>query len=179
MSKKYTTADIHAFHRSIRKFCPTTRSGDDEYHMTRLIQENWNKTVGPNDEVIIIGDVSFGRFRETQEFLDGLNGRLTLVLGNHDNPTKMKALDRFEEITHYKETSHMGERIVFFHYPIFEWNQIHRGAIHLYGHVHGRKLSMPEGRCRDVGMDTGNNMTPYLLDDIVKEMLQKPIRCHH
>ena len=27
-------------------------------------------------------------------------------------------------------------KVVLFHYPIFEWNAAHYGAIHLHGHIH-------------------------------------------
>lgn len=36
------------------------------------------------DEVVIIGDLSWGKAEETNELLDRLNGRLYLIQGNHD-----------------------------------------------------------------------------------------------
>lgn len=32
-----------------------------------------------------------------------------------------------------------GERIVLCHFPIAEWNGFHKGAYHIYGHIHNRK----------------------------------------
>lgn len=179
MSKKFITSDTHFFHRSIRKFCPASRQGDDEVHMTELMIEAWNNKVAPNDLVYHLGDVSFGKKEETKDVLHRLNGNIILILGNHDNEENMKQMKRFDEVTRYKEIRHNGERCILFHYPIFEWDQLHRGTIHFYGHVHGRGLPMPEGRSCDVGIDTRTDMAPYSLDEIVEQMLGRPIRCHH
>ncbi len=32
-----------------------------------------------------------------------------------------------------------GERIVLCHFPIAEWNGFHKGAYHIYGHIHNRR----------------------------------------
>ena len=179
MSKKFITSDTHFFHRSIRKFCPKSRHGNDEVHMTQLMVEAWNNKVAPNDIVYHLGDVSFGKFEETKRVLHQLNGNIILILGNHDNEENMKQTKRFVEITRYKEIRHNGERCILFHYPIFEWDQLHRGTIHFYGHVHGRELTIPDGRACDVGIDTKTDMAPYSLDERIESMLKRPIRCHH
>lgn len=35
-----------------------------------------------------------------------------------------------------------GERIVLCHFPIAEWNGFHKGAYHIYGHIHNRKAGV-------------------------------------
>lgn len=56
-------------------------------HVTRL-EENWNKTVGPEDTTVIVGDLSWGMSLAEAEadfrFLDRLNGEKILLKGNHD-----------------------------------------------------------------------------------------------
>ncbi len=54
----------------------------------RKIQENWLRTIGPEDTAVITGDHSWGRnlkeCREDLEFIAGLPGRKILLRGNHD-----------------------------------------------------------------------------------------------
>lgn len=147
--------------------------------MNELMIEQWNKQVSNNDLVYHLGDVSFGNMNETRDVLSKLNGRIVLILGNHDKHETMKQLKRFESIHNYLEVGYKGHKFVMFHYPIFEWNQLHRGYIHLHGHVHGRNLPMPEGRMMDVGIDTRTDMGLYSLDEVIELMKDKPIRCYH
>jgi calcineurin-like phosphoesterase family protein len=69
-------------------------------------------------------------------------------------------------------------QISLFHYPINEWNKIHRGAWHLYGHVHGNNNI--EGKALDVGLDGPlSNYTPLSFEEIEVFMEDRPILSHH
>ena len=65
----------------------------------RRIEENWSRTVGPEDVVLVAGDVSWAMdlegARPDLEFLSRLPGRKVLVRGNHDywwkSRTRMRA----------------------------------------------------------------------------------------
>jgi hypothetical protein len=64
------------------------------------------------------------------------------------------------------------------HYPIYEWDQMHRGAVHFYGHVHGAVTGMEKYRARDVAFDaTGRVVSDF--DMMVKDALKGEIRSHH
>ena len=52
--------------------------------MNEYMIEKWNAKINKNDEVIILGDFSWGNARQTQEVLDRLKGRLYMIKGNHD-----------------------------------------------------------------------------------------------
>jgi len=173
------TSDTHAYHKSILKFCPKSRFGADHEEMTELMIKKWNETVGPDDVVYHLGDVSFGGSEATAKYLKRLNGIIHLVLGNHDSEDQMRKMNRFESIHNYLEIIVQGVPWILFHYPIFEWNMMHHGSVHLYGHVHGRKMEMPEGRCMDVGMDTRTDMGLYTIREIKSLVLNKPVRDHH
>jgi predicted phosphohydrolase len=58
-----------------------------ENHFQRL-NKNWRATVGPDDTVIIPGDVSWATYisqiREDFKFIDGLPGHKLISKGNHD-----------------------------------------------------------------------------------------------
>ena len=52
--------------------------------MNEVMIEKWNKKVHARDEVVILGDLSLGNGKETNEILCRLKGRLCLIRGNHD-----------------------------------------------------------------------------------------------
>lgn len=178
----FITSDIHFSHKNIPKFCPWSRGefeGDIEA-MDRFIIKTWNRMISPGDQVYIIGDVFFCNYGKAIQLLGALNGKLTLVYGNHDKVIRKnpELQNMFSGGLHeYLEVRYNGHMIVMFHYPILEWNKMHHGSIHFYGHLHGSKNDH-KGRCKDVGLDT-NNCKPYLLDDAIAETLKKPIITHH
>ena len=108
--------------------------------------EKWNKKVHARDEVVILGDLSLGNGKETNEILCRLKGRLYLIRGNHDERyLRDKDFDaaRFEWIKDYAEIHDNKRKIVLMHYPIFCYNgQFRRGAdgtpltYMLHGHIH-------------------------------------------
>ncbi len=44
----------------------------------------WNRKVKPEDEVFHLGDFAFLSQKQTGEIAERLNGRMLLILGNHD-----------------------------------------------------------------------------------------------
>jgi calcineurin-like phosphoesterase family protein len=62
--------------------------------------------------------------------------------------------------------------------PILEWDQMHRGAVHLFGHVHGKTSGLEQFRARDVGMDA-TGMIAVSMEDIIKDAMKGEIKSHH
>jgi len=110
------------------------------------IIERWNKTVAKLDTVFVLGDFCFGQ----PWMLDGLNGQLHLVEGNHDSKAT-KRHDRWESVTPYKELKYEGVLFVMCHYPFESWRKSHYGSIHLHGHCHGNSREVVNRW--DVGVD--------------------------
>lgn len=52
--------------------------------MDETLISNWNAVVGPEDEVFHLGDVALGDKDRWVDIFKRLNGRKTLVIGNHD-----------------------------------------------------------------------------------------------
>ena len=73
--------------------------------MNAYMLQRWNEKVRKNDEVVILGDLSWGKAEETNELLGKLNGRLYLIQGNHDRFLKNKDYNasRFVWIKPYEE----------------------------------------------------------------------------
>ena len=133
----YYIADLHFGHQNIMAF-DNRPFIDVEEHDAVLIK-NWNMVVDIDDDIYIIGDISWYNSTKTIEILKQLNGRLHLVKGNHDskilkNPELRKL---FVEICDYKEiTDDDGLGIILCHYPIHCFKNHYYDWIHLYGHVH-------------------------------------------
>ena len=179
--RRFITSDIHFFHNGILRFCPDSRPYKDVTEMNEDIIQKWNTKVNWNDEVWILGDVSFGKPEETVRFMNRLNGTKHLVVGNHDRKLLNHAPFRlsFSSVQDYAIISHEGTKCVLGHFPFLEWEGCHKGYISFYGHVHGTRMEAIEKyRCMDVGMDT-NNCTVYDLDTVVRLMLKKEILTHH
>lgn len=133
----YYIADLHFGHKNCMAFdnreFPSIEAHDEE-----LIRR-WNNVVGYEDDVWILGDVSWYNATKTNAILDRLNGNLHLCIGNHDKKLlrNQDFRNKFVEITHYKEIDLEGDKgVVLSHYPIPCYNKHYYGWYHLYGHVH-------------------------------------------
>lgn len=133
----YFIADTHFGHKNCMAFDNRPFKSIEE-HDQKLI-DNWNKTVGIDDDVYWLGDIGWHRSLKTLEILNQLNGAIHLIRGNHDNKI-LKNRDvqsRFIEIVDYKElTLSDGKGLVLCHYPIPCFKNHYYGWYHFYGHVH-------------------------------------------
>ena len=178
---KWITSDLHFGHANIMKFCPVTRAGfTDVTHMDEQMIREWNRDVKPEDEVFILGDVAFCNAEKAASIMQRLNGTKILIEGNHDSKNLQHQVfrDCFKEVHKYLRYNHNGQIVCMFHFPIFEWDQMHRGAVHFYGHVHGKPTGLEKYRARDVAFDaTGRVVSNF--DMMVADALKGEIKSHH
>lgn len=180
MSDVFFTSDTHFFHKNILKFCPDTRIGADHLEMTELMVVAWNGRVKTDDIVYHLGDVSFGKSDKTAALLKRLNGNIHLIQGNHDGGVVQgESRKRWASVKNYDSVKVGGETIVLFHYPIVEWDKMHYGAWHLFGHVHGKDMGLSDRKAMDVGVDTRKDMAPWSFEEIRKVMKDRPVFSHH
>ncbi|MBP3869360.1 MAG: metallophosphoesterase family protein [Faecalicoccus sp.] len=141
---RYYIADTHFFHKALNTKMDC-RGFADVYEMNEYIIHQWNSKVRKNDEVVILGDFSWGNAEETMSVLEQLNGRLYLITGNHDRFIKDKKMDlsRFIWIKDYAELHENKRKVVLCHYPIVCYNGQYRKDINgnpstymLHGHIH-------------------------------------------
>lgn len=180
--KTFITSDIHFSHKNIMSFCPDSRArfkGDVAYMDNKIILE-WNERIGEEDLVYILGDVAFCPWERAVSYLRSMNGRKILVKGNHDSKLvkSPQFVECFESVHDYLKITHNGTQVVMFHYPIAEWDQMHRGAVHFYGHLHGGRSGLEKYRAVDVGMD-GNMCYPHDMDHLIAMALKGEIKQHH
>lgn len=141
---RYYISDLHFYHESLLTKMDERGFADCE-DMHEYMIKRWNDKVRPQDEVIILGDVSMERGKRTSDILERLHGRLYLIVGNHDIYLKDRRFDaaRFEWIKPYEEMHDNKRKVILSHYPIFCYNGQYRRdkegrpkTYMLYGHVH-------------------------------------------
>ncbi len=127
-------SDPHFGHYNIIEYQNRPFSTTDE--MDEAMIENWNRVVGKKDRVFLLGDVSVYKQDKTQEILDRLYGRITLVLGNHDKRSKMAKTGRFDLVSPYPIL--FEEFFLLSHEPVFVNEQCPFCNVH--GHTHLNKF---------------------------------------
>jgi len=183
MSKIFITSDNHFSHRKIHKFCPKTRPHAEIDEMDRAMIARWQEQVSLEDDVFVLGDVFFCDSQKARNIMNQLPGQKHLIYGNHDEPirTDIKLQNMFASIQEYKELNNSLGMWIFFHYPIWEWNKIHRGAYHCHGHIHERLADVP-GRIANVCVDSPTfgtgDYSLYELETVKRYLDKCPIRTH-
>ena len=99
----YFISDLHLGHKNVLKFDNRPFINIEEHDKT--IIDNWNNKVNDNDDVYVLGDISWHNATKTIEIFKQLKGRIHLIQGNHDNRIlKNKELyNLFVEVVDYKE----------------------------------------------------------------------------
>ena len=140
MGKMFFISDLHFGHKNCLAF-DNRPFKDIEEHDSMLIRM-WNNVVGIDDDVWILGDISWHNATKTIEIFKQLNGIKHLCRGNHDSKLlrNKQVQELFVEICDYKEIQLDNKYgIVLSHYPIPCYNHHYYGWYHLYGHVHDGK----------------------------------------
>ena len=178
----WITSDLHFGHQNIMKFCPQSRArfNNDVNYMNEAMVIEWNSLVQPNDLVYILGDVAFLPASKAVQYLKRCNGRKILVKGNHDRKLVADAEFRgcFESIHDYLDITYNGTKVCMFHYPIAEWDQMHRGAVHFHGHLHGGVSGLENFRARDMGMDA-TGFIVVSMERAIADAMTGQIKGHH
>ena len=96
-SKIYFTADTHFGHTNIIRYCGRPFETKEEHD--RVLIENWNNKVQPQDVVYHLGDFGFGTPDDLRKIAAKLQGKIHFIRGNHDKPTILDVIGgRFASI---------------------------------------------------------------------------------
>ena len=79
----YFISDLHFGHENCLVFDNRPFKSIEEHDAT--IIKNWNDVVGMDDDVYLLGDISWYNATKTIEIFNQLNGRIHLIRGNHDS----------------------------------------------------------------------------------------------
>lgn len=180
-SKQLYVADWHYGHANILHF--DNRPFTSLIEMNKDLVERWNRAVGEDDTVYILGDMFWCRDQEASAVMQDLSGRKVLVRGNHDRVKQPEFRGMFESIADYLEVEDGGRHVALCHYPIPCFKNHFYGWYHLYGHVHSsyewnmmehtkhlmRELYDKPCEMYNVGvMMPWMDYTPRTLDEILK-----------
>ena len=171
----FFTSDTHFNHANIIKFC--NRPFKDVEQMNETMIANWNRVVGMDNTVFHLGDFCLGGAAEWTKVLDRLNGRIFLIMGNHDlKNLRQGFIGRFEHVAMQMHIMVGKQRIYLCHYPFLCFEGGYKNVWQLFGHVHSRKSNMgiDAGRLQhlfptqyDVGVDN-NDFTPVSFEQVQK-----------
>lgn len=141
---RYYIADCHFFHKAVNTQMDC-RGFESVEEMNEYMIQQWNSRVRKNDEVVILGDLSWGSYEETLEILNQLKGKKFMIRGNHDRFLEDKNFDEslFNWIKDYAELSDNKRKVILSHYPIACYNGQYRRdgegnpkTYMLHGHIH-------------------------------------------
>jgi len=189
----FFTGDTHWGHANILRYCrrPWLREGDldkdGKWVSDKVAKERademdedminkWNSKVGLKDYVYHVGDIFFGKYYKDKfaywhSIRSRLNGKILLIIGNHDANIGSPRPYGLEGKTMMHIMKIDGHKITLCHYAMRVWDDSHFDEIHLYGHSHG--MAPPIGKSWDVGVDV-NNFAPLAWDEIVEIMKNRP-----
>lgn len=178
--KVFFTSDTHFSHTNIIKYCSRPFESVDE--MNEALIKNWNKVVPKDGIVFHLGDFGFMGSQKFKEITDRLNGKIYLVIGNHDwKMLKDGSMARFETVSQQLYIQVEGQKIYLNHFPMLTfagcWREPDRCTWQLFGHVHSGPLNqtgLDNSRLNnllptqyDVGVDN-NNFTPVKFTTVKK-----------
>lgn len=178
--ENWFTSDTHFGHANVIKY--SNRPYADTNEMDEALISNWNAKVKPHDNVFHTGDVFFCSKQRGIEILERLNGKITLIMGNHDRRIRRDESfkSKFANVVDYHELNINKQIIVMSHYPMLTWRNSGYGSWMLHGHSHGSMRYPFNGKIHDIGVDP-NNYAPICFDELKAIMDAKPISVldHH
>lgn len=174
--KRFYISDMHFFHKEIISDCNRPYNSLKEMHND--IIKKWNKKVGKNDIVYIVGDVATTsteeELLEVVNIFKILNGKKVLVVGNHDRDSikNFRFRQCFSIIKDYVRLYDNGKRVILFHCPIESWEGDTKGVIHMHGHIHNEPIKSRKNRY-NVSVDVMDFEPKTLNEIILKNNVEK------
>ncbi len=159
-SKIWLIADSHFFHKNIIKYC--NRPFCSTLEMNEVLIKNWNSVVKNSDRVFMLGDFCLAGKDQIIEVGRQLNGRKTLILGNHDHASLKTYYEAgFEMVSKYPIL--IEDKFLLSHHP----RQVGADLYLIYGHIHDNPLEQKIDNSFCVSVER-INYTPISLDEIKK-----------
>lgn len=136
-------SDTHLGHDRILFYEPIRKAWcQDVAEMDERIVAEWNARVQPDDWVLHCGDFSFGPKETIAGFRRRLNGKILLVVGNHDRSPKVMAGVGMDVAVKRFEFTVEGRRYIARHNPAsFTVEEAERADVLLHGHLHSNPIS--------------------------------------
>lgn len=123
-----------------RRYC-----GDDVEKMNNWLASRWDKTIGEDDTVFLLGDVAAGMpLEQVAEWITARPGRKHLILGNQDldeDPNDRAWLAAgFDSVAMEARIMFHQTEVTLSHYPLVD-----HGGVVFHGHTHSpTKVAMSD-----------------------------------
>jgi len=144
--KTWIISDTHLGHVKIRDYEPMRQAwGPDHVAMTEVLLNAWNAVVGVDDHVYHLGDFAMGNPALIPVYRSRLNGRITLIRGNHDKkPDSWLAPERGDVMYDRLVLTDPNLGVVtMVHDPRhFTREDIGASTLLLHGHIHSNPYGM-------------------------------------
>lgn len=176
--KRFVISDHHFGHENILKF--TSNESKVRPGFSNVLQMNnymiWqhNSVVTPEDKVYFLGDVAFNS-KVFHEVMPRLNGKKSLILGNHDHFKMDEYYKYFKNIYSSRYIKYSDTvKFILCHYPLHPEANFPNHPICIHGHIHEKDITtqgmhgnwqIADNRYVNVSVEK-INYTPISLDEI-------------
>lgn len=178
-SKVFFTSDTHFNHKNIMIYC--NRPFETVEKMNEVLIANWNSKVPSDGIVFHCGDFALGGSEVWHKIMPRLNGKIHLILGNHDLKNfRQGYADSFASVQEQLTIDIGKKKIILTHFPLLCYHDTwgtEQNCWNIHGHVHickdkaansGKdfermKLAFPTQY--DVGVDL-NDYTPVSFSEV-------------
>ncbi len=130
-------SDLHFFHTNIIKYCARPFGTAEE--MNNALLKNCLACVGPDDILLIGGDITMSNINGTNALLRAIPAYKINVLGNHDTHKHQRLKLAVDETVACLELTYQDRLIFVSHYPVSE-SVLSPGQVNLHGHIHNNGL---------------------------------------
>lgn len=169
----YFTSDTHFGDKKILASRTMFNSVEE---MDEALISKWNAKITNEDTVYILGDITPKGITTMKSYVNRLNGKKHLIIGNHDMKwykNGMDLRDTFVDAKHCDVIPYGEIYLTLSHFPMFEFLGCMGKHYHIHGHIHNRKFRTYEyikrfvPRALNAGMDI-NDFVPCTLDELIE-----------
>ena len=170
MSKVWLISDNHFNHQKIIEYC--NRPFKTVEQMNEEMIKKWNSVVKEDDKIYHLGDFGFGSKEQIANVISKLNGRIFLILGNHDNHTPQWYRDAgIKEV--YDHPIIIKDFIVLSHAPQPFICDSRTPYVNFFGHVHDSEMFETYGPRHFCACVERHNYKPVNIEEVIKYFQEK------
>ena len=136
-------SDTHWRHKNIIKYTSRIDIYKDVDQMGEDMIARWNSVVKPDDIVYHLGDFAFGSKELVGTLVSRLNGRIRIILGNHDRRNKPDWYDGLGFDRVYDQPIIYKDWFILSHEPI-KYLTTMMPYINIHGHTHDEEYANPQ-----------------------------------
>lgn len=136
----YLSSDLHFGHN--REFIYGARGFSNVEEMNEAIVERFNSVIKEDDDLYLLGDLMLGD-NNNIDYVKRLNGRIHIVLGNHDGDTREQLYKTLPNVVEIEKAIHLRYKKLYFylsHFPAITENFDNINWWNLHGHIHSNQI---------------------------------------